>query len=645
MSPSRHATNPQHTMAMRRCTARLSHREVLSRSLKDPAGFWHEQAKALYWDTPPKDILVQRENGDEWFVGGTTNLCVNAVDVHCERGLGDKPALRYDSPVSSPGSHHVMTYNEVRTLVDNIAGMLVKEGVRPGDRVLIYMAMTLEAQCAMLACARVGAVHVVCFGGFAAPELAKRIVDCEPSLILATSCGIPLPGKVVDYKTLLDQALEMSGVRDTIKRVIVRRPELVCDLRGNEVDFYDSLASSPEKADPVFLPSGDASYLIFTSGTTGKPKGVVRDIGGYATVLKWSMKAVYGLDEQHVMFAASDIGWVVGHSYIVYGPLLAGCQSVVYEGKPVGTPDAGAYWRVIEDHKVNCMFASPTGFRAVKRDDHKGALFEKYDVSTLRSLFLAGERSDSDTLQWARDLLKLPVHDHWWQTESGWPITSPCMGLTAETESAGAGLPVPGWNVHVVDSAHADIELDDDTEMGNIVIKRPLPPGMVNRLWGCTPDEFAARYLTKCKTAYVSGDAGYIDRDGHVHILTRTDDIMNVGAVRLSSGLIEEAIAAHESVAEGVVVGLRHPLKGEAPVAFYVVNSDEEGGVSEAAMLKELNGIVEKTIGGFARLHAAVRVHRLPKTRSGKVLRITIRSIVNGDSYSVPVTIEVCVTG
>ena len=625
---------------------KCGHREALKQSVEDPAGFWGEHAKSLYWEKEPVQVLKRTPHGDEWFTDGRTNLCVNAVDVHCENGLKDKPALLYDSPVAE--EKRTMTYGEVLDMVSNIAAMLVKEGVQPGDRVMVYMAMTLEAQCTMLACARIGAVHVVCFGGFAATELAKRIQECQPKLIVATSCGLPLPGKVVDYKTLLDQALQLSGVHDTVKRVIVRRKELLCDLNTsrNEADFYDALASSPATIDPVFMNGSDLSYLIFTSGTTGKPKGVVRDIGGYATVLKWSMKAVYGLDQQEVMFAASDIGWVVGHSYIVYGPLLAGCQSVVYEGKPVATPDAGAYWRLAEEYKVNAMFASPTGMRAVKREDPEGTLRKRYDISSLRHIFLAGERSDSDTLEWTENLTKIPVFDHWWQTESGWPITSPCVGLNPDTKiSKGAGLPVPGWKVAVLaddeNSPHAlsGGELEDETEFGSIVIHRPLPPGMVNRLWGAEVGEFARKYLTEDGRSYVSGDAGFIDRDGHVHILTRTDDIMNVGAIRLSTGSVEEAIAHHPDVAEGVVVGKRDDFKGEVPVAFYVMKAGAE---STPDTITELNKLVTQHVGGFARLKHAVPLARLPKTRSGKVLRVIIRRMLNNDKYTFPATIDVC---
>eukprot|EP01061_Rhynchopus_euleeides_P005482 TRINITY_DN14728_c0_g1_i3.p1 TRINITY_DN14728_c0_g1~~TRINITY_DN14728_c0_g1_i3.p1 ORF type:complete len:607 (+),score=205.01 TRINITY_DN14728_c0_g1_i3:180-1823(+) len=526
--------------------------------------------------------------------------------------------------------------------------MLLKKGVRPGDRVMIYMSMTLEAQAAMLACARVGAVHVVCFGGFASTELAKRIVDCKPCLIIASSCGIPAMGKVIDYKRMLDQALQISGLSDSIPRVIVRRKELMCDLssRVGEEDFFDLLGRSPDVADPVFLPSGAPSYIIFTSGTTGKPKGVVRDIGGYATALKWSMKAIFDLNPRDVMFTASDIGWVVGHSYILYAPLLQGCQSVVYEGKPVGTPDAGAYWRIIENHKANAMFASPTGLRAVKRVDPAGALKQGYDTTSLRHIFLAGERTDTDTLEWAEGLTGVPVYDHWWQTESGWPISAPCVGLNPSTpESKGAGLPVPGWQVAVQASEGDEAgphtlsqgELEDATEMGSIVVKRPLPPGMLSHLWETPEEVFAEKYLTADRSAYVSGDAGYIDREGHVHIMARTDDIMNVSAIRVSTGSIEEAMAHHPSVAEGVVVGQRDSFKGEAPVAFYTLKA----GVGEGSdVLAELNKLITTHVGGFARLKAAVHVQRLPKTRSGKTLRVTLRRMVNNDEYTVPVAIE-----
>eukprot|EP01064_Diplonema_japonicum_P034353 TRINITY_DN7094_c0_g1_i4.p1 TRINITY_DN7094_c0_g1~~TRINITY_DN7094_c0_g1_i4.p1 ORF type:complete len:626 (+),score=184.17 TRINITY_DN7094_c0_g1_i4:1970-3847(+) len=625
---------------MKRCTVLWgSHREALSASLRDPAGFWEEQGAKLVWDKVPKQTLRQDEKADLWFTDGKLNMCYNAVDVNVEKGLGDSPAFRYDSPVSSPGKHVVMTYNEVLKMVNNIAGMLIKRGVQPGDTVLVYMAQTLEAVCTMLACARVGAIHVVCFGGFAPNELAKRIIDAKPKLIVASSCGVPAMGKIVDYKVLLDSALEKCNLATPIPCVVVRRPELFCDLQpGRDIDFYDALGTSPEQADPVMLPSTHPLYIMFTSGTTGQPKGVVRDIGGYATVLKWSMKAVYGLDEKEVMFAASDIGWVVGHSYIVYGPLLAGCQSVVYEGKPVGTPDASAYWRVIEDHKVNSMFAAPTGIRALKRDDPNGELMKPYDLSSLKYLFLAGERTDTDTLDWAQNLTRLPVYDHWWQTESGWPITSPCVGLSEYEHSPGAGLPVPGWNIKVMD-LKTNEEIPSGTEMGDILIKRPLPPGMLNSLWGKTQQQYAEKYLTGNNEYYLSGDAGYLDDNGHVFIMSRTDDIMNVGAIRLSTGMLEESLSLHPAIAEGVVVGLHDDFKGVVPVAFYVVKS---GTPSSTTHFAEINKLITDNVGGFARLRAAIPLSRLPKTRSGKVLRVTIRKMLNKEKYDMPSTIEVC---
>ena len=517
-------------------------------------------------------------------------------------------------------------------MVIRIAGSLRKRGVSPGDRVLIYMSMTIEAVCTMLACARLGAIHVVCFGGFAPNELAKRIRDAEPSLIVASSCGIPGIGKVVDYKSLLDKALEILNI-DT-PCLIHRREQFLCNLSAGQYDFDTEYNSDFGTVDPVSVSSDDPSYIMYTSGTTGNPKGVVRDTAGYATALKWTMKAIFDIETGDTMFTASDIGWVVGHSYMVYGPLLAGATTIIYEGKPIGTPDASSYFRIAAENNVKTMFAAPTSMRAIRKEDPNGEIAKKYDLSNLTGIFLAGERTDLSTLNFYKDVLKKPVYDHWWQTESGWPITAPCTGLESNFDpqkgvyTEGAGLPVPGWKI-TVKSEDGVTDLEPDTEMGKIIIERPLPPGMTNRLWSTS---FTDTYIKN--NTYITGDAGYITEQGHIYIMSRTDDVMNVAGVRLSTGMIEEAITTHPSIAEAVVVGKQDSFKGEVPFCVFVLKAGES---LSPNIFEELNVIITSNVGGFARLGSAVSVPRLPKTRSGKVLRTSIRTILNtGKPIDIP---------
>eukprot|EP01060_Flectonema_neradi_P035685 TRINITY_DN6634_c0_g1_i1.p1 TRINITY_DN6634_c0_g1~~TRINITY_DN6634_c0_g1_i1.p1 ORF type:complete len:637 (+),score=104.01 TRINITY_DN6634_c0_g1_i1:978-2888(+) len=611
-----------------------SHRSALQKSISDPEGFWGVEADKLVWDKKPDMVLNRGDLIDTWFPGGKLNICYNAVDAHVDKGNGNDISFRYDSPVT--GTKKNLTYAELQEEVSRIASTLIRHGVKPGDRVLLYMSMTLEAVCTMLASVRIGAVHAVCFGGFAPRELAKRIKDASPAVIVASSCGLPGIDKVVDYKTLLDEAIQLLNMN--IPCIVHRRDQLVCDLQKGQFDFYDEVSKGSGQCDPVSVPSDHPSYIMYTSGTTGMPKGVVRDTAGYATVLKWSMKSIFNVGPKETIFTASDIGWVVGHSYIVYAPLLGGAQTVLYEGKPVGTPDAASYFRVVSEHKAKAMFAAPTSMRAIRKEDPSGELVTKYDLSSLAGIFLAGERTDLSTLAFFEEKLKKPVYDHWWQTESGWPITAPCTGLEPGHDpvkgvpNEGAGLPVPGWKISVKNEEDLT-DLEDDTEMGKIVVERPLPPGMTNRLWSTS---FVDTYMQK--NMYISGDAGYKSEKGFIHILSRTDDIMNVAGVRLSTGMIEEAVTTHPSIAEAIVIGKRDDFKGEVPFCVFVLKAGE---TLSSTIKEELDKIISKDVGGFARLGFAVPVPRLPKTRSGKVLRGTIRKMVNSsDKVEVPSTIE-----
>ncbi|HEX4853628.1 propionyl-CoA synthetase [Arenimonas sp.] len=608
------------------------YQDEVRRAQADPAAFWAEQARRLHWDAPATQVLdASAAPFYRWFAGGVLNTCYNALDRHVEAGRGEQAALIHDSPLTQ--SQRRYSYRELRDAVALFAGALVSQGVKHGDRVIIYMPMVPEAAIAMLACARIGAVHSVVFGGFAAPELAKRIDDAQPVLVVSASCGIE-PGRVIEYKPLLDQAIALSAHKPT-RCIILQRPQARATLQpGRDLDWEAATAG----ADPVpcaRTAATDPLYVLYTSGTTGKPKGVVRDHGGHAVALAYSMKAVYDVQAGDVFWAASDVGWVVGHSYIVYGPLLAGCTTILYEGKPVGTPDAGAFWRVIAEHRVKAFFTAPTAFRAIKKEDPRGELLKRYDLSCLKTLFLAGERSDPDTIQWAQQMLQVPVVDHWWQTELGWPAIANCQGLTPMPVKPGsASVPVPGFDLRVLDEAGAEVPAET---IGNLVIKLPLPPGTLPTMWN-NEQGYVEHYLARYPGYYLAGDAGYVDADGYWWVMSRIDDIINVAGHRLSTGAMEEVLAGHPDVAECAVIGVADALKGQIPVGLVVLKAGVQR--PQAAILQELVERVRAQIGAVAAFKQAVVVARLPKTRSGKVLRATMRAIADGRPYTVPATID-----
>jgi propionyl-CoA synthetase len=606
--------------------------ETYARSLARPEEFWAAAAEDLYWDRRWDRVFDDaRPPYYRWFVGGMLNTCYNAVDLHVDRGRGKQRALIYDSPLTE--SVRVFTYDELREAVARLAGALRRQGIAKGDRVIIYMPMVPEAVMAMLACARIGAIHSVVFGGFAANELAKRIDDAKPKLMLTASCGIE-PGRVVAYKPLLDGAIELSSHKPE-RCVVLQRPQLKASLiRGRDLDWDDFL-SGAEAVECVPLAATDPLYILYTSGTTGIPKGVVRDNGGHAVALKWSMAGVYGMGAGETFWAASDIGWVVGHSYIVYAPLLKGCTTILYEGKPVGTPDPGAFWRVIAQHGVNALFTAPTAFRAIKKEDPRGAHMTKHDLRNFRTLFLAGERCDPDTLLWARERLEVPVVDHWWQTETGWPIAANCVGLGMLPVKPGSPTKaVPGYDVRVLDDANRERPRG---QIGSIAIKLPMPPGCLPTLWN-NDAGYETSYLAKHPGFYLTGDAGYQDADGYLYIMSRIDDIINVAGHRLSTGAMEEVLSAHPDVAECAVVGVADDIKGEVPVGFVVTKAGVTR--SDAEIVRELVEKVRETIGPVAAFKTAAVVKRLPKTRSGKILRGTMKKIADGVEYSAPATID-----
>ncbi|WP_421863275.1 propionyl-CoA synthetase [Motiliproteus sp.] len=610
----------------------MAYLDEYQKSITDPAAFWKEKAEALEWFKFPQQILSKDENGiDRWFADGEMNTCHMALDYHIAAGRGDQVAIYYDSPVTD--TKKAYTYSELRDQVALFAGVLKAQGVGKGDRVVVYMPMVPEAAVAMLACARLGAIHSVVFGGFAPNELAVRIDDAEPKVIVSSSCGIEIQ-KVIPYKPLLDEAINLSAHKPE-KCIVFQRPQAEASMvEGRDLDWNEAMAAATP-ADCVPVNGTDPLYVLYTSGTTGKPKGVVRDNGGHATALKYSMKAIYDMDPGDVFWAASDVGWVVGHSYIVYGPLLAGLSSVFYEGKPVRTPDAGAFWRVAEEYGVKGLFSAPTAFRAIKKEDPESEHLKPYDLSKLKYIFMAGERLDPPTYHWVKDLLGLPVVDHWWQTETGWAICANLMGIEPrEAKPGSATLPVPGFNVQILDNEGNEV---GPNEQGNVAIKLPLPPSCLPTVWGDF-ERFRTGYLNEYAGYYVSGDGGYKDDDGFVFIMGRTDDVINVAGHRLSTGEMEEIVASHPAVAECAVIGLNDPLKGQMPLGMVLLKDGAE--VDEAELESELVGMVRKEIGAVACFKKAIVVQRLPKTRSGKILRKLLRQIADGQDYTIPSTID-----
>ena len=606
--------------------------EIYRRSLEDPEGFWAEAAAAIDWEEPWGRVLDDsRAPFYRWFSGGRLNSCHNALDRHVEGGRADQPALIYDSPVT--GTSATFTYRELRDEVARFAGALAAEGVGRGDRVIVYMPMVPEAVIAMLACARIGAIHSVVFGGFAAHELASRIEDAKPKVVVSASCGVE-PTTLVAYKPLLDAAIAMVDAKPE-RSIILQRPMLEAELDpARDLDWTDAVARA-QPAAPVAVEATDPLYILYTSGTTGQPKGIVRDNGSHAVALAWTMKNIYGVEPGEVYWAASDVGWVVGHSYIVYAPLFHGCTTVLYEGKPVGTPDAGAFWRVISEHRVSTMFTAPTAFRAIRQQDPDGDYIGRSDLSGFRTLFLAGERCDPETLVWAQEKLGVPVIDHWWQTETGWPIAANCLGI--EHLPVVPGSPtraVPGWDVRVLGGDGQELP---SGEIGALVVKLPMPPGASPTLWNAD-DRFREVYLSVFPGYYQTADAGYIDENGYLFVMSRTDDIINVAGHRLSTGAIEEVLATHPNVAETAVIGVADELKGQLPVGFLVLKAGVDRADEE--IVGEVVQLVRERIGPVASFKAAVVVDRLPKTRSGKILRGTMRRIADGVEYTTPATID-----
>ncbi len=610
----------------------MSFNEIVNQARQNPQKFWGEVAENVFWykrwDTVLDDSDVPFYR---WFTGGETNVCYNAVDLHVAQGRGEQAAIIHDSPITH--SQQKITYGQLKARVARFAGVLVEQGVEKGDRVIVYMPMIPEAVIAMLACARIGAVHCVVFGGFASNELAVRIDDCRPRVIVSASCGIE-PGRIIEYKPLLDHAIALA-THQPERCVIYQRPQVQASLiKGRDVVWQAAVEMATD-ADCVPVAATDPLYILYTSGTTGEPKGVVRDTGGGIVSLKWTMKNIYNVAPGDVYWAASDVGWVVGHSYIVYAPLFNGNTTIVFEGKPVGTPDPGVFWRVISEHKVKVLFTAPTAFRAIKKEDPTGEWVKKYDLSCLQSLFLAGERTDPDTLNWARDRLGVAVIDHWWQTETGWSICANCLGIERLPIKDGSpARPVPGWQLRALDQSGNPVKPGD---IGALVVKMPLPPGTFPALWNARQRHLDS-YLKTFPGYYETGDAGYIDEDGYVFVMSRTDDVINVAGHRLSTGAIEEVLASHPDVAECAVMGVGDDLKGELPLGCLVLNAGVVRAPEE--IIRESILLVREKIGPVAAFKLAVIVKRLPKTRSGKILRGTMKKIADNDEWKMPATID-----
>ena len=605
---------------------------VYENSIKNPEDFWQKVSEDIFWFKKPTKILNKsRPPFYKWYEDGVTNTCYNALDYHIDQGRGEKIALIYDSPIT--GNKAKFTFNQLKEKVSKFAGALDNLGIKKGDRVIIYMPMIPEAVVAMLACGRVGAVHSVVFGGFASNELASRIDDSKAKILITASCGFE-PGKTVEYRPLVDGALKLA--KHKIQKVVFFQRV------GNEISLnapleisWDEALSNAKDKDCIEMGSNEFAYILYTSGTTGVPKGIVRDIGGHIVALKWTMKNIYNIDPDDVWWSASDIGWIVGHSYIVYAPLFHGCTTVLFEGKPVGTPDAGVFWRIISEHKVKSLFTAPTAFRAIKKEDPNGNFFKKYDLSSFETLFLAGERADPDTLKWAEGLLKVPVIDHWWQTETSWAISANCAGIGLEkTKYGSACKPVPGYDVQVLKS---DGKQAKPNEMGDVVVKLPLPPGTFPTLWGAD-QRYKETYMSNYPGYYQTYDAGHIDEDGYVWIMSRTDDIINVAGHRLSTGAMEEVLAEHKDVAECAVLGIADKLKGQLPIGLLTLKA----GVTKKHedISKECVQMIRQKIGPVAAFKTAIVIKRLPKTRSGKILRGTVRKIADNEPYKMPATID-----
>ncbi len=611
--------------------------DVYARWQRDPQGFWAEAAQAIDWVEKPRRIFDPDAGVyGRWFVDGVCNTCWNAVDRHVMSGRGEQVAIIYDSPLA--GEKRTLTYHRLQVETQVLAAILRNFGVEKGDRVVLYMPMVPEAIVAMLACARIGAVHSVVFGGFAAKELATRIDDAKPKVILSASCGLE-PGRIVAYKPLLDEAIQVASHKPEACLILQRPQQQAALVAGRDHDWAqlrdEAIVFARSVYDCTPLAATDPLYILYTSGTTGRPKGVVRDNGGHMVALEWSMQNFYDVNPGEVYWAASDVGWVVGHSYIVYAPLLHGCTSILYEGKPVGTPDAGAFWRVIAEHGCVAMFTAPTAFRAIKKEDPEGKQLARYDLSTFRTLFLAGERADPDTLIWAQNLLKKPVIDHWWQTETAWAIAGNPVGLgQLPVKPGSATVAMPGYDLRVVDEAGREAPAD---KMGSIVVKLPLPPGCLPTLWN-QDDWFKQSYLTEFPGYYKTADAGFKDADGYIYIMSRTDDIINVAGHRLSTGAMEEVLSSHKDVAECAVIGISDPVKGEIPCGFVVLKTGVVRPIAEIE--QECVTLVRERIGPVAAFKLAITVGRLPKTRSGKILRGTMKKMADGEPWTMPATID-----